>query len=679
MRLRSRVVLGLACLGLLTACPKPPKTVVINGQEVPYEVAAKDAFSRAEDAYAKKDWKQAVERYEAFQRDFPRSTLVPDALFRVGLVHEALGEVPDAGRAFQKLISDYPSSDLAGESRLRLGIAYVHAERWVDAVEMLKAYEKRAHEPKKMANARMLIAESLEKQGKLGDTAPFRLRAAKDLEDPILAAWSRDKGIAALEKVGDLAAIETLATELAGDPAEPRLLLRLADARYSARDYLGASTAAKQVVDKFGDSPAAPMAQAILRRADAREKVDARAIGVAVPLSGDYQAYGQKALQAVLLAANVFGPEDARTAGVRIALRDTAGDSARAAAAVEELYQQESVVAIVGPLLSNETEAAAPRAQALGVPMITLAQKKGLTDAGNCVFRNSMTAVGQSKAIAAFAFDKLGAKRFAIMYPANAYGEELAYLFWDEVKARGGEVVGVEHYDPKEADFTKEVEQLVGRSPEFIPARKDEWDKLKQNQKDQQRANPGKKLKDVHLPPVVDFDALFVPDDFKHVGQLLPFFALSDVPIGGYLTRNQNLKAVTPLGTNGWNNPELISRGGRYVEGSFFVDAFYADSQAIEVKTFVEKFASVFLRAPDILDALAYDTTAVIADRVKSGANTREKLRDSLDGMKGYKGVTGLTGFSRERDATRELTVLTVADRDIKAVGDSKPAATPKP
>src|SRR4051812_19401444 len=206
MRLR-RLLLALGCLGVLTACPKPPKTVVINGQEVPYEVAAKDAFSKAEDSYNKKDFKNAIERYEAFMRDFPKSSLVADALFRVGNSHEQLGEIPDAGRAFQKLISDFPSSDLAGEARLRLGVAYIHAERWADAAEILKAYEKRAHEPKKMGNARLLIAESLEKQGKIAETAPWRLRAAKDLEDPVLAAWSRDKGVAALEKVSDPALI----------------------------------------------------------------------------------------------------------------------------------------------------------------------------------------------------------------------------------------------------------------------------------------------------------------------------------------------------------------------------------------------------------------------------------------------------------------------------------------
>jgi hypothetical protein len=39
--------------------------------------------------------------------------------------------------------------------------------------------------------------------------------------------------------------------------------------------------------------------------------------------------------------------------------------------------------------------------------MITLAQKKGLTDIGPYIFRNSMTASLQAKTIAGFALDRL--------------------------------------------------------------------------------------------------------------------------------------------------------------------------------------------------------------------------------------------------------------------------------
>src|SRR5205085_7991305 len=125
-------------------------------------------------------------KYEAFLKDFPKSSLADDAIFRIGLIHEQMGDVPNAGRAFGRIVSDYPGSDLAGEARFKLGVAYFRAERWNDAVEMLKGYEKRAGtlDPKRLANARTLIAEGSERLAKPLEAAPYRLRAAKGIDDP---------------------------------------------------------------------------------------------------------------------------------------------------------------------------------------------------------------------------------------------------------------------------------------------------------------------------------------------------------------------------------------------------------------------------------------------------------------------------------------------------------------
>ncbi len=677
MPVRVRWLAVLVLAAALPACHRPPKTVRIDGREVGYEEAARAAFASAEEAFTQKDLRTALDRFHAMAQQFPRSLLADDALFRTGQIYEGAGDTPNAARAYQTVVQQYASGDRAGEARFRLGITHVRAERWADAEESLRAYEKSpSGAPAQLAHARLLVAESLDRLQRPLDAAPFRFRAARSIEDPILAAWTRERALQAIRGAEvDPRLLQALVEEAAGDPAEAALRVRLAEARFAARDYADAVDAAKVVIERFAATPEAEAARSIVRRANARKNVDPSVVGVVVPLTGDFQAYGQKALQAIALAANAFGPDDGKRR-VRLAVRDSAGDPERAAAAVDALFEEDGVIALVGPLLSNETEAAAARAQALGLPMITLAQKAGLTAAGPFVFRNSMTASMQARGIASHAVERLGLKRFAIMYPRTAYGEELAFLFWDEVVARGGEIVGVETYDPKENDFTDEVERLVGRAPEFVPARKEEWERLKAAAwKEQQRT--GKKPKEIALPPVLDIEGLFVPDDYKRVGQLLPFFALSDVPIGGYTARNPNAKPTVPLGTNGWNNPELISRGGRYVEGAYFVDAFVPD--APEAKGFVERFVGSFLRVPDVLDALAFDSTSALVERVRAGASTRDKLRDALEEMRGFKGATGMTGFGKDRDAVRELTVLTVAEKEIRPYVAPPPSPTPNP
>lgn len=57
-------------------------------------------------------------------------------------------------------------------------------------------------------------------------------------------------------------------------------------------------------------------------------------------------------------------------------IRDTAGDPDKAARAVRDLASDQSVVAIVGPLLSAEVEAAAAVAEEEGVPLLTLTTRR---------------------------------------------------------------------------------------------------------------------------------------------------------------------------------------------------------------------------------------------------------------------------------------------------------------
>ena len=53
----------------------------------------------------------------------------------------------------------------------------------------------------------------------------------------------------------------------------------------------------------------------------------------------------------------------------------------------------------------------------------------------------------QVKTLVSYAVEKLGLNTFAILYPDENYGKTFMNLFWDEVIANGGKVVGVESYD----------------------------------------------------------------------------------------------------------------------------------------------------------------------------------------------------------------------------------------
>src|SRR5208282_4996477 len=85
------------------------------------------------------------------------------------------------------------------------------------------------------------------------------------------------------------------------------------------------------------------------------------------------------------------------------------------------------------------------------------------------------------------------------------------------------------------------------------------------------------------------FDALFIPDQVSAVSLIAP-----QLP-------HNNVVGVTLLGTNLWSEAPLVQAGGVYVDQALFATAFFPESQNPKVRTFSEKFASLYNSQPSYL------------------------------------------------------------------------------
>src|SRR5262249_61837424 len=90
--------------------------------------------------------------------------------------------------------------------------------------------------------------------------------------------------------------------------------------------------------------------------------------------------------------------------------------------------------------VSATCEAAAREAESLSVPLLALTAREDVTNQRKWVFRLRTRPVEEVELVAERAVAQ-GARRFAILYPDDAYGVGLRGLFWDAVEARGGSVV----------------------------------------------------------------------------------------------------------------------------------------------------------------------------------------------------------------------------------------------
>lgn len=413
--------------------------------------------------------------------------------------------------------------------------------------------------------------------------------------------------------------------------------------------------------------PLRPKAEEMLADLSKLTEVNANTVGVLLPLSGKFGKFGRLCLNAILLAYGVYEemPEVPGAAGIRLVVRDSGETPEAALEKFDELAKDEKVIAVIGPLLSKQFPAVARKAQEYGVPLFSLSQRIEGNQLGSYVFPIALSPAQQIQLIVSQAMEVNGYKRFAILAPNDSFGNEYTDLFWDSVEKAGGEVVGIERYEPKATDFREEVKRLLGL--EYLGARKIEIEDLKRRgdiygSTLKVRGRLRQRLMKAYDPKsVVDFDAIFIPDDPATIGQIAPAFAVEDVT---------NLPMI---GINTWNTPDLVQRAGRYLQRSLFVDGFFVSSRKPQTVQFVQDYNKYFQSTPGTIEVQAYDAGKILMEALSGGhPDSRAKLRDQLLNREKFVGISGEFRFSAE-GVQRGAHLLTVKGSNIVEVGVDSP------
>ena len=423
-------------------------------------------------------------------------------------------------------------------------------------------------------------------------------------------------------------------------------MYRLGELALEARDTAKAQRYFTAVMDFLPGSDLAGRAENILDHLSTSKNVSSQTIGVVLPLSGKNAPVGQRALRGLEMGLGLHIPGTA----FKLAVMDSEGNPDSARRGVERLVREDNVIAIVGSLLSKTAPAVAAKADELGVPSIALSQRSGLTEFGPSVFRNSLTTGMQVRQLVRTAMEDMGMKKFAVLYPNDPYGVEFTNIFWDEVLARGGQITAIQTYSVKETDFRLVIQRLVGTY--YGEARQDEFNvRLKELQhSDKKRSVRQSNLENV-LPPLVDFDAVFIPDSSKAMGQIAAMLAYNDI-------RNVKL-----LGTNLWNTKDIAKRAGNFANNLVFVDSI-APGMMTQSR-FANEYRSIYSEDPSLIEFQAYDAGLILRQMIASGASSRDSLRERLSTPQSFPGSLGTLKLSAEREIERPVVSLTVEKGEI--------------
>ncbi len=212
----------------------------------------------------------------------------------------------------------------------------------------------------------------------------------------------------------------------------------------------------------------------ILRELTRMYPVNPRVIGVIMPVSGRFGAYGESALNGIRLAT-----EDVETSTgqkFEFAVEDAGEDPDQSVQALNRLFQGQQAIAVFGPLFSAPALACAAEANALGLIMLTpTALTQRLTQTGPYIFRMATTPEMQAQTLARFAVAEKKYRRFGILAPDNAYGRNMAAAFTSAVTALGATVLVESRFPPNTSDFGEPIVSLGGMDIAGFGEREEEY------------------------------------------------------------------------------------------------------------------------------------------------------------------------------------------------------------
>jgi ABC-type branched-subunit amino acid transport system substrate-binding protein len=439
-------------------------------------------------------------------------------------------------------------------------------------------------------------------------------------EQLVLAKLKTAVGLLGEEDIGTLLMMDD---EIPKD----RLLYRLALIAYNEENYEEAAKLFIEFIQTYPNHEKTTPAKDLVEEIRERTNFNPHLIGCLLPLSGPYENFGKRALRAIELALD---HHNARLGQSKfgIFVKDTRSDPDHAIEALRRL-DEERVSVIIGPIATSE--AAAWESQQRRIPIITLTQKPGIAEIGDYVFRNFLTPEMQIEAIVPFAIQKLGIKRFAILYPDENYGHTFMKVFRDKVINSGAEITRMESYHPDQTDFAAPISKLAN-------IKLKDW-------KSKRRTRKHKRFR-----PIVDFDAIFIPDSPQKTGLIAPQLAFYDID------------KVLLLGTNLWHSNDLIKEAGKYVQFALMADGYYADTSNKTVNDFIVAFMEQFGEPPGIIEAFAYDTAMIAFQTAGNSAiRSRQDLKNNLQHLHNFDGVTGMTSFIENGEADKKLYLLQIA------------------
>jgi len=585
---------AFCCATLVVLASCAPKKV-----ESPLEKAPPAEIAQARDLASSGDVRGAQNAYEAFIINNQGTVEADLARLELGMLGSDIGRCQSAVPHFEQA-QESADHAIALRAKLHLASCQLHLgdpERALETVEPLAGERFSSEEQALLWDTTVIAAEQT-------TSAAVALRVLDTLYERGGLPPDPQRADAVLHLLAQKLTLEetTALFEELRAGALPHVVVSMRLLHHALETQDTALVVSASDALRASDSMEDPEVTMLVARADEFLHGNPYVVGALLPLSGRGREVGRQLLQGMQLAAlDEGGPE--------LVVEDTAGDPAKTTAAVESLIGDQGVVAVLGPVGSRTTEAAAESTRRAGVPLLSFSASEEITSAGDQVFRflysprDELTAlVGKARA--------RGLSRFVILYPDHGYGRTMERLFDQEVAAAGGIYCEGVAYPPGTKSFVDYVRTVLETT----------------------------------------CDVVLFADVANQVALIAPTFAAEGAwsIAGSTLPEHAERQVHFLLPSPSWS-PKLLGRAQRYLQGALVALPFYEASEATLNQHFYTAYETRYGKAPQMFAAHGYDAYRLISATLRQGAQTRQALIDALVGGSGVTPVTSVDSFSSER------------------------------
>ncbi len=348
-------------------------------------------------------------------------------------------------------------------------------------------------------------------------------------------------------------------------------------------------------------------------------------IGLFGSETGGTATFGVSTKEGVLLAASEINAAGGiLNRQLEIIAEDDQSKPEEAKTAAEKLINRNKVVALIGEVASSRSLAAAPVAQAAGIPMLSPSSTNPkVTQVGDYIFRACFIDPFQGSAMAKYAMNDLKLSKFVILYDVrNDYSVGLKQFFSEYVKANGGQILLELGYSEGDTDFRAQLTKIRSARPQ----------------------------------------AIYVPGYYTEVGAICK--------------QARQLGITVPLmGGDGWDSDKTAAMGGDAINGCYFTNHYSPEDKSPAVQDFIKAYKARYSgKLPDAMAILGYDAMKIMADAIRRAGSTDPKaMRDALATTKDFRAASAVITIDEHRNAKKSIVVLKIENREPKFVQSIAP------